>query len=147
MIGKHHRVLLVDDYPDALEIWSMYLQLCGYEVLTAEDGKKAVDLAVSVHPDIIVMDLELPGITGFEAARRLRARPDTEQIPMIAATGYSHAHQLDEAQESGFDLIMIKPCDPSVLASEIEKLLADPEPTTDGMQPDAHFQQSVARPH
>jgi CheY-like chemotaxis protein len=123
MSGKGQRVLLVDDYPDALEIWSLYLEMSGYEVVTADDGKSAVELANSTHPDVIVMDLELPGITGFEAARRLRASVNTRAIPLIAATGYSHAHQLDEAQNAGFDRILIKPCDPATLVAEIERLL------------------------
>jgi CheY-like chemotaxis protein len=129
MNEKQRRVLLVDDYPDALEIWSLYLQMSGYDVVTAGDGRSAVDMANSAHPDVIVMDLELPGITGFEAARRLRSSSETRGIPLIAATGYSHAHQLDEAQDAGFDRILIKPCDPAALVAEIEQLLRpDPEP-------------------
>ena len=59
------RILLVDDYPDALEIWGLYLRSLGYEVETAEDGLKAVEQAHEHHPDVIVLDLELPGISGF----------------------------------------------------------------------------------
>src|SRR5687768_17275677 len=87
------RILLVDDYPDALEIWGLYLRSLGYEVETADDGLTAVEMAHSKLPDIIVLDLELPGITGFEAAVRLRHASDTRAIPLIAATGYSHATQ------------------------------------------------------
>ena len=117
------RILLVDDYPDALEIWGLYLRSLGYEVETADDGLKAVEEAHRVHPDIIVLDLELPGITGFEAAVRLRQSPQTASIPLIAATGYSHSKQLDQARESGFDSIVVKPCEPGGLVAEIERLL------------------------
>jgi CheY-like chemotaxis protein len=117
------RILLVDDYPDALEIWGLYLRALGYEVDTAEDGLTAVDEAHRLHPDIIVLDLELPGITGFEAAVRLRAADDTRDIPLIAATGYSHVKQLDQARDSGFDSIVVKPCEPGALVAEIERLL------------------------
>jgi len=117
------RILLVDDYPDALEIWGMYLRSLGYDVETAEDGLTAVQQALKHTPDIIVLDLELPGITGYEAARRLRQMPDTAAVPLIAATGYSHAAQLTHARECGFDSIMVKPCEPAALVSEIERLL------------------------
>ena len=117
------RILLVDDYPDALEIWGLYLRSLGYEVATADDGLKAVEQARRHMPDVIVLDLELPGITGFEAALRLRHAPDTCEIPLIAATGYSHVKQLNQARESGFDSIVVKPCEPTTLVAEIERLL------------------------
>jgi CheY-like chemotaxis protein len=118
------RVLLVDDYPDALEIWGLYLRAVGYDVIEAEDGLSAVEQAHRHLPDVIVLDLELPGITGFEAAVRLRQASDTRNIPLIAATGYSHAKQLNQARASGFDAIVVKPCDPAALVEEIERLLA-----------------------
>jgi CheY-like chemotaxis protein len=118
------RILLVDDYPDALEIWGLYLRSLGYDVDTADDGLKAVEQAHRSTPDIIVLDLELPGITGFEAAIRLRQSPDTAPIPLIAATGYSHVKQLDQARDCGFDSIVVKPCEPAALVAEIERLLA-----------------------
>jgi CheY-like chemotaxis protein len=118
------RVLLVDDYPDALEIWGLYLRSTGYDVITADDGLKAVEEAHRHLPDIIVLDLELPGITGDEAAVRLRRAPDTAHIPLIAATGYSHIKQLNQARDAGFDSIIVKPCEPMALVAEIERLLA-----------------------
>jgi CheY-like chemotaxis protein len=120
------QVLLVDDYPDALEIWGLYLRSRGYDVITADDGLKAVEEAHRHLPDIIVLDLELPGITGFEAAIRLRHAPDTAGIPLIAATGYSHIKQLNQARDAGFDSIMVKPCEPMAVVAEIERLLARP---------------------
>ena len=120
------RILLVDDYPDALEIWGLYLRSLGYDVVTADNGLEAVERAHESAPDIIVLDLELPGMTGFEAAVRLRQSPQTAAIPLIAATGYSHVKQLDQARESGFDSIVVKPCEPSALVAEIERLLAQP---------------------
>jgi CheY-like chemotaxis protein len=109
------RILLVDDYPDALEIWGLYLRLLGYDVDTADDGLKAVEQAHRRLPDLIVLDLELPGISGFEAARQLRQSADTAAIPLIAATGYSHVKQLDHARDCGFDSIVVKPCEPAAL--------------------------------
>lgn len=121
--GKH--ILIVDDYPDALDVWALYLRSMGYRVSTATDGASAIAQAERLLPDIIVLDLELPRISGFDAAKRLRANPKTESIPLIAATGYSHLRQLDRAREAGFDQIVVKPCDPDLLVEEIERLLTD----------------------
>lgn len=120
--AKH--ILIVDDYVDALDIWAIYLRSIGYSVSTAADGPSAVAKAEELLPDLIVLDLELPGLTGFEVATRLRANPATAAIPLIAATGYSHARQLDLARASGFDAVVVKPCDPDVLVQEVERLLA-----------------------
>ncbi|MFA5909294.1 MAG: response regulator [Vicinamibacterales bacterium] len=119
--GKH--ILVVDDYADALDIWAIYLQTMGYRVSTAADGLSAVAQAERLLPDLVVLDLELPGLSGFEAAKRLRENPATREIPLIAATGYSHARQLDLARQSGFDAVVVKPCDPDMLVQEIERLL------------------------
>jgi len=119
--GKH--ILIVDDYPDALEIWAIYLRGLGYRVSTAGDGAVALALAEGLLPDLIVLDLELPRISGFDVAIKLRANPETRHIPLIAATGYSHVKQLDRAREAGFDEIVVKPCDPDLLVEEIERHL------------------------
>ncbi|HEX5215604.1 MAG TPA: response regulator, partial [Vicinamibacterales bacterium] len=101
------RILLVDDYPDALDVWAFYLRIRGYDVVTAVDGLTAVSKAIATHPDVIVMDLGLPGISGVEATRRLKANSDTEAIPIIAATGNTLPSQLNEAREAGLDRIVI----------------------------------------
>lgn len=124
--GAGTHILIVDDYVDALEIWAIYLKAAGYRVSTAIDGASAIAQARELLPDLIVLDLELPGISGFEAARTLRADPATADIPLIAATGYSHLRQLDLARKVGFDAVVVKPCDPDLLLSEIERLVADP---------------------
>jgi DNA-binding response OmpR family regulator len=82
---------------------------------------------VREKPDVIIMDLELPGKSGYEVARDLKARPDTCAIPLIAATGYSHVKQLDLARASGFDAVMVKPCDPQSLVAEIRRCCAKPD--------------------
>lgn len=123
MAPRAKHVLIVDDYPDALDIWVIYLKALGYRVSTAADGATAIALAEQLLPDLIVLDLELPGISGFEAARRLRSNPITHDIPLIAATGYSHERQLSMARESGFDQVMVKPLEPALLVEEIERFL------------------------
>ena len=91
-------------------------------MVTAQDGRTAVDLAISEHPHVVVMDLDLPVLSGCEAARLLRERADTSTIPLIAATGYSQGSQLDEARRAGFDSVLVKPCDPDELVAEIARL-------------------------
>ena len=117
-------VLIVDDYPDALEVWEFYLRSEGFAVLTAANGHIALDQVTAGRPDLVVMDLELPGLSGYEVARRLRADDGTRDIPLIAATGCSHDAQLAEARAIGFDAILIKPCDPAELVQEIRRLIA-----------------------
>jgi len=130
------RILIVDDYRDALEVWEWYLRSQGYDVVTASNGYDAVRLAKSTHPDVIVMDLQLPGLSGCDAAREIRMAEPTTGIPLIAATGFSHDRQIAEARAAGFDQIVIKPCDPSQLVDEIERVLAAREsgqrPSPDG---------------
>jgi two-component system, sensor histidine kinase len=123
MANTARHILVVDDYPDALDIWTLYLRSLGFNVSTAADGVSAISQAEQLLPDLIVLDLELPGISGFEAARRLRQNPATHDIPLIAATGYSHHRQLAMAREAGFDQVVVKPVDPDNLVVEIERLL------------------------
>ena len=123
-------ILVVDDYLDALQVWDLYLQASGFKVVTAADGATAMAKATTENPDLIVLDLDLPDVSGAEVARYLRARETTRHIPTIAVTGYSQAGRLDEARRSGFDLILIKPCDPEDLIASIRRLL-DRDPATD----------------
>jgi CheY-like chemotaxis protein len=121
------KILIVDDYRDALDVWRLYLRSEGFSVLTAADGVAAITVATEEHPDLIVLDLELPGKTGIEVAQTLRAQASTRGIPLIAATGYSHVKQLDLARKAGFDTVVVKPCDPVALVGEIRRLLHSTE--------------------
>lgn len=120
----HPRILLADDYPDALSVWTMYLEAVGFDVDAAADGREALSRVDAHIPDIVVMDLEMPYLSGFEVAAALRDRDDTHALPMIATTGHSGAGQLRRALEAGFDTVVVKPCDPSELVAEIRRLLA-----------------------
>jgi CheY-like chemotaxis protein len=127
------RILLVDDYPDGLEVWSLYLRMCGYEVFTASDGVAALEEVRLRKPAIAILDLELPRMSGIDAARQLRTDPETAGMPLIAITGHSEARRLDEARQAGFDLILVKPCDPDRLREEIQRLLTSPDLGANGM--------------
>lgn len=124
MTDQRRRILIVDDYVDSLESWKLFFTMSGFEVLTAVDGEAAVQLVVGQRPDVVVLDLALPILTGVEAARQIRALPGMHRLPLIATTGYSGGNPVQAAQEAGFDRILIKPCDPGLLLAEVERLLA-----------------------
>ncbi|MEZ5421212.1 MAG: response regulator [Vicinamibacterales bacterium] len=118
-------VLLVDDFADALEVWDIFLSGAGFTVHTAADGQAGLDKARALRPDVVVLDLQMPGLSGGDVARALRADPDTRHIPLIAATGHSRT-TLDDARQAGFDSVIVKPCDPDDLIAEIRRLVDSP---------------------
>src|SRR4249919_1453945 len=89
--GERPRVLLVDDYPDAREMYSEYLKFSGFDVVEASNGVEALQRAIENTPDIILMDLSLPVMDGWEATRRLKEDARTSGIPVVALTGHALA--------------------------------------------------------
>ncbi|MGD9902034.1 MAG: response regulator [Vicinamibacterales bacterium] len=120
------RVLVVDDYADATEVWALYLQSAGFAVSTAADGLEAIAQVKADPPDLVVMDLNLPGCSGIDVARALRAEPATAALPLIAVTGSADRQDLHEARRL-FEVIAPKPCDPADLVAHIRRLLAGPQ--------------------
>src|SRR6476646_4569480 len=118
------RVLLVDDYPDAREMYSEYLEFSGFDVVEAGNGMEALQRAVDSSPDIILMDLSLPVMDGWEATRRLKADKRTASIPVVALTGHALAGISEGARKAGCDAFVTKPCLPEDLVKEIRKVLA-----------------------
>ena len=119
------RVLLVDDYPDAREMYSEYLAYSGFDVIEAENGMEALTKAAEKAPDIILMDLSLPVMDGWEATRRLKADDRTASIPVVALTGHALAGISEGAKRAGCDAFVTKPCLPEDLVKEIRKVLND----------------------
>jgi two-component system, cell cycle response regulator DivK len=120
------RVLLVDDYPDAREMYSEYLEFSGFDVIEAGNGMEALQRAVETCPDIILMDLSLPVMDGWEATRRLKADERTAAIPVVALTGHALAGISEGAKKAGCDAFVTKPCLPEDLVREIRKILDGP---------------------
>lgn len=120
------RVLLVDDYPDAREMYSEYLQFSGFDVVEAANGMEALQRAVDEAPDIILMDLSLPVMDGWEATRRLKADARTAEIPVVALTGHALAGISEGAKQAGCDAFVTKPCLPEDLVREIRRVLDQP---------------------
>ena len=116
-------VLLVDDAEDNREVYEQFLKFAGFRVEIAVDGVEAVDKAAAIKPDVIVMDLSLPRLDGWEATRQIKAAPATSGIPVIALTGHAVSESKRKAQEVGCAGYLTKPCLPEVLVSEIRRLL------------------------
>ena len=117
-------VLVVDDYQDAREMYAEYLEFSGFRVAEAKNGQEALDKAFELHPDIILMDLSLPIIDGWEATRRLKNDDRTRTIPVVALTGHAMTGQSDEAKGAGCDSFVTKPCLPDALVDEVRRVLA-----------------------
>jgi len=116
-------VLIVDDYQDAREMYAEYLEYSGYRVAEARNGLEAVEKAFAMHPDVILMDLSLPVMDGWEATRRLKSDARTRSIPVVALTGHALDGHSREAHDAGCDAYVTKPCLPDALVLEIRKVL------------------------
>jgi CheY-like chemotaxis protein len=121
-------VLIVDDYADAREMFAAYMtKRAGFRVIEANDGHAALKQAMAQIPDVIVMDLSLPGMDGWEATRRLKNDARTKHIPVLALTGHAlvGGPERQRAIEAGCDAFLPKPCLPMDLVAEIQRLLAE----------------------
>jgi CheY-like chemotaxis protein len=116
-------ILVVDDYQDAREMYAEYLQFSGFRVAEARNGNEAVDQAFALRPDLILMDLSLPGKDGWEATRELKADERTRHIPIVALTGHALAGASDGAKKAGCDSFVTKPCLPDDLVVEVRRML------------------------
>ena len=116
-------ILVVEDFDDAREMYRDYLDFAGFRVETARDGREAIEKARALQPDLILMDLSLPGIDGWEATRLLKAAPETKQIIIIALSAHALATEGERARAAGCDGFIAKPCLPPDLVHEITKYL------------------------
>jgi two-component system CheB/CheR fusion protein len=114
--------MVVDDAPDVLEMFGMILHLSGYKVSVAASASEALELAGAMQFDVIVSDIGMPEMNGYELARRLREFPGYTNVPMIAVTGFSMFKDRAQALKSGFDAHLSKPVDPVNLLDLIERL-------------------------
>jgi two-component system, cell cycle response regulator DivK len=117
-------VLVVDDVAHGREIFAEYLEFRGFRVATAADGLEALDKAFELLPDVILMDLSLPQLDGWEATKRLKSDDRTRTIPVIALTAHALASAHDKAMAAGCDSVVTKPCIPRDLEAEVRRQLA-----------------------
>jgi CheY-like chemotaxis protein len=116
-------LLVVDDIDDTRELYARYFRHYGYRVTEATDGYEALQRAREALPDVIVMDLVIPGIDGWETTRRLRRGYETSTIPIIALTAYAFPKEREEALTAGCKSFLSKPCSPIALEAEVWKVL------------------------
>ena len=119
-VARSRRVLLVEDNLDSAEAMRLLLRQLGHEVHAVNDGALVERAAGEFLPDVILLDIGLPSVDGYELARRLRRRPDTRAARIIAVTGYGQPADRALALESGFDDHLVKPVDPEQLASAVD---------------------------
>jgi CheY-like chemotaxis protein len=117
------RVLIVDDSPDARDMYALYFRTVGYEAAIAPDGDVGIDLALGLKPDVIVMDLAMPKISGISAVHHLKNDPRTREIPIILLTGHGFRAIKEGALETGIDLFLTKPCLPDELEGHVHRLI------------------------
>jgi len=117
------KILLVEDNEMNRDMLSRRLIRNGHEVSIAIDGQQGVDMALAQLPDLILMDMSLPVIDGWEATRRVRANDVTRTIPVIALTAHAMAGDREKAMEVGCDSYLAKPCEPKAVVSEVEKFI------------------------
>jgi CheY-like chemotaxis protein len=116
------RILVVDDNHDTAESMARLLQIAGNTVRMAHDGEAAVEAASEFLPQVVLLDIGLPKMDGYEAARRIRSAPSGESIVLIAVTGWGHEADVRKALEAGFDRHMVKPVDPRNLTTLLSSL-------------------------
>jgi CheY-like chemotaxis protein len=117
-------ILLVEDFDDTRLMMKLWLIKKGYQVIEAEDGEEAIALAEQKHPDLIIMDLMLPGVNGLDATRRIREYQSLQQTPIVAVSAYGADQFRDKAIDAGCDEYVSTPFEPNALGELIKRLLA-----------------------
>ena len=115
-----HRILVVDDNEDSAQSLAMLLRITGNETFIAHDGQAALDAASKHHPDVVLLDIGLPALNGYEVARRIRSQPWGKEIVLIALTGWGQEDDRSASRGAGFDAHLVKP----VNHEELTRLLA-----------------------
>ena len=116
------RVLVVDDAPDVTEMLALMMSYAGYEVATAFSAAEALEHARGARFDAVISDIGMPGVSGYQLARELRATPGYESTPLIAVTGFSMYEDRARALDAGFDDFLNKPINPNALLDAIRRL-------------------------
>jgi two-component system cell cycle response regulator DivK len=116
-------ILLAEDFEDARELYRDYLEFSGFTVKTATNGREAIEQAIALQPDIILMDASMPVLDGWQATRQLKANPETKHIPVLALTAHAFDDARKEAKDVGCDGFVTKPCLPDDLVSKVRAFL------------------------
>ena len=122
---KHSRILIVDDSPDNLRLTQLLLECEGYTVRTADDAEQALAVLETYRPELILMDIQLPGMDGLELTRRLRKMPELKTMGIVALTAYAMQSDEANAREAGCDGYITKPIDTRTFAASIRPFLKE----------------------
>ena len=122
-VARKPLVLLAEDFEDARELYRDYLEFSGFTVETATNGREAVDRAITLQPDVILMDASMPVLDGWQATRELKAHPDTKDIPVLALTAHAFDDARQQARAVGCDGFVTKPCLPDDLVAKVRATL------------------------
>lgn len=114
------RVLVVDDNVDAALIQAALVRLWGHEVASCTRGSEAYEMAMNFRPDAILLDLGMPGVTGFDVLHRIQQQPDLQSVFVVALTGYGAPSDLEQTAAAGFDLHLVKPVPADLLKSILD---------------------------
>ena len=118
------RILVIDDDQASRELMTYLLQAFGHTLLCASDGEEGLEAIGREVPDLVLCDVHLPKIDGYEIARQLKGHPTWRTIPLVAVTASAMAHDRNKARASGFDGYLTKPIDPETFVQQIEAFLA-----------------------
>ncbi len=121
-----NKALIVEDHPDTLLILTYLLETMGFAVISANNGKVGVEKAINEKPDIIFMDIMMPGMDGREATRRIRSNPEAKGIPILAATAITDKSQLKDCIDAGCNDVIVKPFTAKDLKEKIQAVLDPP---------------------
>ncbi|MGH7477238.1 MAG: response regulator [Longimicrobiales bacterium] len=114
-------VLVIEDNPDSRDIYAMLLRHAGFDVTEAADGEHGLELAVATSPDVILLDIGLPGMDGLETVRRLKSDARTRAIPTVAITAHAFVEDKIRARRAGFDGYLAKPVEPRRVLAEVQR--------------------------
>jgi len=120
------KILIVEDHPDMRELLCLILESLDYIPIIASHGKECLEKAITEKPQLILMDMMMPGMDGWEAAKTLRANPETKKIPILATTALFRPHELKTCLEAGCNDYIVKPFSVQNLRGKIRELLAAP---------------------
>jgi len=117
------KILIIEDDPSALRLIGYTLEKKGYQIITASDGLEGLRKAREEHPDLIILDVMLPGLDGYEVCHQLRQKPETATLPILMISAKAHQDDKDIALRVGADDYLTKPVEPSTIVARVESLL------------------------
>jgi len=140
------RILVIEDNPASMELARYVLEAFGYTVIAAIDGETGLELARAEPPDLVICDLELPGIDGIEVAKQLKAQPALAPVPLVAVTAFAMVGDRERLLSAGFDGYISKPLDPQTFVPQIAAFINSPAPAPRHLDLSAAAQADPARP-